>query len=502
MSDLDRGALLATFGDQRWRLDNLYWIIDKQGRRIKFKMNWAQRELFDQIHCNNLILKVRQLGLSTLVNLLQLDTALFVPNTACGVIAHNDDSAKELFARNVKFPYENLPAALRRAVPAVTDSIHRYRFANGSSIRVATSLRSGTIHFLHISEFGKICAQFPPRAKEVVTGSLETVAPGNLVVIESTAEGNEGYFYDYTQRAKALAEAKKTPGVADYRFFFFPWWKEPTYSLADPQPINDALRRYFAQLEAEIGRPLGEPQRNWYAAKREKLQEDCFREYPSTPDEAFKVATEGAYYSAQLAQARKDGRICAVPPDPRAPLNTFWDIGIDDFTAIWVHQQVGTAHHFIGYHEGSGEPLQHYWNLLKERHLKPGFAFGTHYLPHDAAKRDPKDGKTYADEAEKLGMRPIRVVPATDLLKGIQATRDGIAISRFDEVACAEGIKRLSKYRRAWNERLGCFQSQPLHDDNSHGADAFRQWAQGFARPDERREARDSADMPAAAGWT
>ena len=86
--------MLATLGSQRWRLDNLYWIIDKQGRRIKFRMNWAQRELFEQLHCNNLILKVRQLGLSTLVNLLQLDTALFVPNTACGVIAHNDDSAK------------------------------------------------------------------------------------------------------------------------------------------------------------------------------------------------------------------------------------------------------------------------------------------------------------------------------------------------------------------------------------------------------------------------
>lgn len=495
---IDASAIRRTIADQAWRLDNLYFITNKDGKKIPFRMNWAQKAFFDEIHCNNLILKARQLGFSTFINLLQLDTSLFVPNTSCGVIAHNDDAAKELFRDNVKFPYDNLPDGVKSLSPAITDSAHQYRFKNGSSIRVATSMRSGTIQILHVSEFGKICAQFPHRAREIVTGSLETVGAGNLVIIESTAEGNDGYFYDYTQAAKAISDAGKAPGRADYRFFFFPWWKEPTYRLADPQILSPSLLEYFGKVEAEIGVKLDQEQRNWYASKRAKLGDDCFREYPSTADEAFNVSIEGAYYIQQISKARQDGRIGKVPIDPRAPINTFWDIGIDDFTAIWVHQHIGKAHHFVGYHEGSGEPLQYYASLILDKYKKPGVVMGSHYFPHDAAKRDPKDGRTYADEAEKLGLNPLKVVQTPDLLKGIQDVRDGLATAHFDEENCMQGIARLSAYRKDWNDRMGCFSNRPRHDDNSHGADALRMWAQGY----KPASTSNPQSRPSAAGWT
>lgn len=488
---IDDSTIRDTIADQAWRLNNLYWITDKIGKRVQFKMNWAQMEFFDSIHCNNLILKARQLGFSTFINLLQLDTALFVPNTACGVIAHNEDSAKELFRRNIKFPYEHLPDSIKKLCPALSDSAHQFSFKNGSSIRVSTSMRSGTLQILHVSEFGKICAQFPQRAREVVTGSLETVGKGNIVVIESTAEGNDGYFYDYVQDAKAIADSKRKPTQAEYRFFFFPWWREPGYAQSEPEIISTPLSEYFAKLEAEIGRSLSEDQRFWYAGKRRKLGADCYREYPSTPEEAFLVSLEGTYYTAQLTEARQSGRIGYFQPDPRAPINTFWDIGISDYTSIWFHQLIGQQHRFFAYLELCGEPLQRYVSeVLKYR--DKGFVLGDHYMPWDADLRDKKDLKSYSSLAEDLGLRPVNIVYTKDLLAGIQETRSMLALAAFDETGCELGLKRLASYRKDWNERLQAYMDRPLHDEASHAADALRMWAQGYrppvARSNKRRE--------------
>ena len=402
------------------------------------------------------------------------------------MIAHNDESAKELFQRNIKYPYDHLPDAIKLACLAVNDSAHQFRFANGSSIRVATSMRSGTLQILHISEFGKICAQFPLRAREIVTGSLETVGAGNIIVIESTAEGNEGYFYEYTKTAKALVDAKKVPGTADYKYFFFPWWKEPTYRQADAEVIGEPLAAYFVKIEAEIGQQLDIEQRYWYAAKRRKLGVDCYREYPSVPDEAFQVSLEGTYYTRQLAEARQSGRVGFFPPDPRAPINTFWDLGIDDFTAIWFHQLIGQQHRFFHYLEQNGEPLQYYANQVFSWQQR-GFTLGSHYLPWDADVRDKKDGKKYAELAEELGLRPIHIVRTPDLLGGIQQTRSAIATAVFDETGCELGLKRLAAYRKDWNERTQSYASRPLHDDATHGADALRMWAQGYRPPSARK---------------
>lgn len=479
---LDVAAVRQTLAEQAWRLNNLYWITDKDGHRVQFRLNWAQKEFFDAIHCNNLILKARQLGFSTFINLLQLDTSIFVANTACGVIAHNDDAAKELFSRNIKYPYDNLADSVKALAPAVTDSAHQFKFKNGSSIRVATSMRSGTIQILHISEFGKICAKFPERAREIVTGSLETVGAGNLVIIESTAEGNDGYFYEYAQAARAVADANRKPRVSEYKFFFFPWWKEPTYRQKEPEIIGATLQAYFEKVEAEIGRALDAEQRNWYAAKRNKLGVDCYREYPSTPDEAFMASLEGTYYTAQLAEARQTGRIGFFPPDPRSPINTFWDLGIDDYTAIWFHQRIGSQNRFFHYLEGEGEALPHYANQVFDWQ-KRGYVLGTHYMPWDADIRDKKDGKKYADAAEEIGLRPIKIVRTPDLLGGIQAARSAIMTCAFDESGCELGLKRLASYRKDYNERTQTFMDRPLHDQASHGADAFRMFAQGYTPP-------------------
>ena len=78
-----------------WRLENLYYILDKEGVKRQFKLNWAQRELYENVWHSNVILKARQLGISTFVTILFLDTCLFNSNTAAGIIAHTREDAAD-----------------------------------------------------------------------------------------------------------------------------------------------------------------------------------------------------------------------------------------------------------------------------------------------------------------------------------------------------------------------------------------------------------------------
>jgi hypothetical protein len=136
------------------------------------------------------------------------------------------------------------------ACVATQDSADTLSFGNNSSMRVATSMRSGTLQYLHVSEFGKICAQAPDKAREIVTGALNTVAAGQFIVIESTAEGQEGAFYEMAQRARerALSGVALTP--LDYKFHFFPWWQDQAYHLNDAAVVIGAEdERYFSGLE-------------------------------------------------------------------------------------------------------------------------------------------------------------------------------------------------------------------------------------------------------------
>jgi hypothetical protein len=105
----------------------------------------------------------------------------------------------------------------------VQDSADTLTFANNSSIRVSTSMRGGTLQYLHVSEFGKICAQYPDKAREIVTGALNTVEAGQFIVIESTAEGQEGAFYRMCQEARTQRAMNKPLTALDWKFHFFAW---------------------------------------------------------------------------------------------------------------------------------------------------------------------------------------------------------------------------------------------------------------------------------------
>jgi hypothetical protein len=489
----DPAELTKCLADPVWRLSHLYKIITKEdeedeGTVVHFRPNRAQRRFIARLWHRNIILKARQLGFTTLVCILWLDHALFNSDQRCGVIAHNDESALNLFRDKVGFAYDSLPPAVRTACPTKARNEHEILFAhNNSSIRVATSMRSGTIHRLLISEYGKICAQFPKRAIEVQTGSLPAVPLNGITIIESTAEGQDGDFYKKTQESRAIAETGRPLNKRDFRFHFYAWWMEPKYRI-DPSTviITSADTEYIEDVEVRIRAKLEPAQWAWYfATKRTDLSDNdqlMWREYPSYPEEAFKVSIEGTYYALQLQRARKEGRIGAVPYNPAFPVNTFWDLGLNDLNVIGFHQKIGAADHWIDYYENSGEGVSHYVTKLQER----GYTYGMHHLPHDGAMRrvTMEKPETYEDMLRKLGVKNIVIVPRiSHITTGIQNVRDRFNTCWFDEKKCAALIKHLQNYRKEWNTRLGTWNDHPRHDVASNGADMFRQWAQGYRPP-------------------
>lgn len=501
--------LALRLADPMWRLCNLYKILIKgekgQTDLVKqFKPNRAQRRFIERMWHRNIILKARQLGFTTLIAILWLDHALFNADQRCGIVAQDKEAAELIFRDKVKFAYEKLPDVLRARFPLAKDSASELLFAhNNSSVRVATSMRGGTIHRLHVSEFGKICAKFPEKANEVVTGSIPAVPENGVIIIESTAEGREGAFYAMTDASEKLHVQKIKLTTKDYRFHFYPWHEAPEYRLdSTTVHIREEDHTYFDTVEREMATTIDPDMRAWYVKTRDSdfggSAEKMWQEYPSTPQEPFQVSTEGNYYSKQMVMIRKQGRILRFPVAD-VPVNTFWDIGAGDGCGIWLHQEVTLQDRFIGYIEGHNEDLRHYVGELQ----KTGYIWNKHFLPHDAAhKRLGDTNRSIEEMLIALGLRNTVIVPRiTDLTTGIQTTRKHLATAYFEEAGTKLGIQRLDTYRKKWSTAEGRFTDVPDKANGaSEGADAFRQYAQakegGLLTPVATYQSTETSEEP------
>lgn len=479
-------AALRRWPDKLARLrDGFYSVQDESGASVPFRLRDTQEQFLTEQHGFDLILKARQLGFTTVIQLDYLDDCLFIPNTAVGVIAHNREDAEAFFHNKIRFAYDNLPSEFKELVPATQDSTRSMRFGNGSSLRVGTSLRSGTFQRLHISEYGKLCAKFPEKAREVKSGALNTVHVGQKIRIESTAEGHSGHFYELCKAAQDAEMQGRELTPLDFKFHFFPWWKDPKYRLAEDVGETTEDSEYFGKLESKGITPTRQ-QRAWYVKKAQQQGEDMKREFPSTPDEAFEASVEGAYFSRQMAKARLEGRICRLPILD-IPVYTTWDIGLNDSTAITFWQDVGHERRAIDYYENSGESWGHYAGIL----FGKGYSYSRHYFPHDAAQRQQgvNSVKTKAELAAEAGITP------SDTLPRIPTEKDGIDASRaffpnvwINEERCPRLIDCLDNYRKQWDEVRGVWKDQPLHDEFSHGYKSFESAAirpapKGVGRP-------------------
>ncbi|MGL4674600.1 MAG: terminase [Wohlfahrtiimonas sp.] len=464
---------------KRWRLNNLYKITNKRRQVITFNFNNEQDDYFNREHSRNIILKARQLGFTTLKAIMQLDSAFF-ERAACGMIAHNLDDANKLFREKVKFAYDRLPNSLRLSNPASNDRAGELVFDKGGYIFVGTSARGGTLNELHVSEFGKICAKYPDKSKEIVTGAFEAVSKDGIITLESTAEGKAGYFYEYCQESQKLDQSKL--GDLDWKFFFYDWFSNPEYVLnGNKDQITQGTDEYFDKLAHELNQEFSLGQKLWYQAKANTLKDEMKREYPSTPKEAFDQAIEGAYYAEQFRNLRTNGRIGKLPDNSHLPVFTYWDLGVGDSTSIWFVRKVGEEYHIIDFYENSGEGLRHYFKVLKDR----GYNYATHYAPHDIQNREiGSDAKSrqelaregYLIDGENYSIK-FEVVPRQSVDGGIELAREILPLCAFDEYQCGKGLAHLEAYRKAWDDKNGVWRDKPLHNEASHAADAFRYFA-------------------------
>ena len=238
------------------------------------------------------------------------------------------------------------------------------------------------------------------------------------------------------------------------------------------------------------------------------LRRDKDADYATDPEMAehvwgghYEIVSEGAYYAKAMVQADRENRIGVFPYDPRLPVKTAWDIGVDDYTAVWFIQDDGIRCTVVDYYETSNEgaadivaacmpelfrapPFDEKfigWNAdvartALERAIP--FIYGEHFLPHDVKMREWGAGaRSRVETLKSLGLVQVRKGAAQGPEERVNAVRRILPVTRFNNIARVQnGIKRLRRYRRKWNDNLGTY-TTPEHDENSHGADAFGEYA-------------------------
>lgn len=215
------------------------------------------------------------------------------------------------------------------------------------------------------------------------------------------------------------------------------------------------------------------PQSELDSARKTMSEEEYSQEYECDP----LAGLVGAYFAREMARAHSEKRVGVVPHDPMLPVDTYWDLGLNDATAIWFAQTHRNSHRMIDYHEVSGLSIPDVVAEIRKRR----YDYASFVLPHDANVRDLSSGRTRVQQFYSLGCRNVRVIPRVgSKMESINAARVLIASCHFDAEKCKLGIKALSNYKKKWDDKRQTFAESPLHDWASNGSDAFQQFAMGF----------------------
>jgi hypothetical protein len=468
--------IIANLGNRWWRLNNLYYIKDTDGNKVLFKPEerYSQKYLHDNFWYMTIVPKARQLGITTFFGILYFDAILFSENKTAGIIAHRQEDMKKIFNNKIKFAWNNMHPWVRKYIGEPdTNSANELIFPNGGSIFVSMTTRSGTIQYLHISEFGYICQKFPEKAEEIVTGAINSVHAGNVISIESTAAGKEGYFYEFCMDAERYRKEGKPLTPLDFKIFFFPWWLENSYRLPGNVLINKELQDYFKLLKDKSNITLDTEQMNWYVKKKEKMKDKMFSEFPSTLEECFQTSVEGAYYSREMQKVYLENRIKPIVIEPNKLIDTWWDLGMNDFMVILCTQTIGDKIRFVDMYWNHGYPLAHYYDWMKDKKENYGYRFGSHHFPHDIEVKELGSGSR-KQFLWDLGLRNMKVGTKVAVNEGIEKVRQLFPRFEFDEQKCQKLHEALFNYRKEFDDKLGVFRDKPRHDDNSHFADPVR----------------------------
>ena len=193
---------------------------------------------------------------------------------------------------------------------------------------------------------------------------------------------------------------------------------------------------------------------------------------------------EGSIYGKTLAKIENQRQITRVPYDPSLPVNTAWDLGVSDHSAIIFFQQLGRSINIIDYHEERGQGMPHFIELVKNKE----YIYKDHFAPHDIEVTDFSNGKTRREVAYQLGIR-FKVVPKLPLEDGIHATTMTLPRCWIDVDHCKKLIDALRHYHRKYLDKNRMFRSKPVHDWSSHACDALRYMSIGLTEISNRQTA-------------
>lgn len=494
----------SPLASRAWRVSNLYTIIDDKAVLSAFRPNWAQKAFYNRLWFCNHVLKARKLGFSTFIEILNLDDLLFNRNFTAGIVDKTIDDAKKKL-RMMSIAYHNLDNGdlhpdtwrigkeIKRTVRLLTDAKEELAWSNGSTAYCGVSLRGGTINRLHISELGSVSMKAPAKAEEIVAGALNAFTPGNRCDIETTHEGGRtGTNYRLLNLCMRADPDRLTE--KDFRFHFFPWWQDPRYRLPVTRPLRPEIAEYFARLERELGRTFDPEQRMFYDVTAGIQGHGMKKEFPSTPGEAFEAISEHAIYGKEMADLRAAGRIRDIGLYKELPLFTFSDLGLSDYLSTWLIQPC-PPHGFLvlDWMEHEGMPATGLIDALLLWERKWGKPIAADFLPHDADRRSPNDGRTYA-QVLREARRNVIVVPRTpDVWLGIGYVRDVLPHCWFHAANCDQprthageekpsGVACLEGYQKQPPGTSGTLREMPKHDEFSHSADGFRTFAEAYRR--------------------
>lgn len=195
-------------------------------------------------------------------------------------------------------------------------------------------------------------------------------------------------------------------------------------------------------------------------------------------------SVEGAIFETEVALAETEGRITAVPYDRTRPVDTIWDLGFGDRTAIWFVQAYGGFINLIDYHEDKGKTLEHYLVVCQQK----GYLHGIDWLPHDGVdailhKKLTSNPDMSPEMLLRAAGRNVRLVVKLLVSSRINAARTVFSQCRFDREKCKRGLHALRMYQWGPLSDKGLEPRKPLHDEYSHGADAFTEVAVAIKQP-------------------
>lgn len=300
MSDL-RPEHREWLGSKLWRLNHMYKIQDKRGQAIVFKLNRMQRDFFEKKASRNIILKSRQLGITTYEAVDMLDDVLFTKNFDALMLSYDQTSQLDIFDHKIGFAWENFPEKLKPLYEVESDRANKLKFNFGdgtfSSITVKTMGRSGTYQRLHISEFGKICRESMQKAQEIIRGTIPSVPFHGRVDIESTAEGEIGQFHDMFWEAWNRGEPT---ALTEYKAHFYNWtWDDDEISRVDILEVSSEFKE-IQKLHNLTDQEISYYYLKWLSLN--KNWDDLHQEYPTTPEEAFISSGEKLFDREKLKE--------------------------------------------------------------------------------------------------------------------------------------------------------------------------------------------------------